>query len=410
MSSHPTLRSSARKPAPAVSPQPSNLKTVEEVQDEIHRRAVRIGWARRNAAPETKRRTKAYSGEGRSKCFICDEALFLYESVELACGHRHCNDCIKRNYETVLNTPECYPPRCCQPLNIKQTIFVLSEDQIEAITAIKAKHDSKKLVTCAHCNEDLGDAETSITDDAAYCQNCEKLTCVKCKKAMHKGLCFESGLKKLAKYARGKQMAMCPKCGSVISKDGGCNTILCRCGSRFCYRCGHNCGEFGAGCKCIHGVRAKVEFATAMDDATRPNDAPAYRALLSKHKKDATRKQKSLQRYQNTLLTAQRKKVEVLKDAVKITELREQLHKLKLHKMAEDLLRDKKKSGKVRVARPKVKTVRARIPKRKTARATIPIRKTVTETPEKPRIPVKKKVTEAPARMSTRSQKRKRDA
>lgn len=31
---------------------------------------------------------------------------------------------------------------------------------------------------------------------------------------------------------------LCPNCNTPIKKDGGCNTIKCRCGTEFCYQCG----------------------------------------------------------------------------------------------------------------------------------------------------------------------------
>ncbi|KAI9320563.1 hypothetical protein BX666DRAFT_1851846, partial [Dichotomocladium elegans] len=48
------------------------------------------------------------------------------------------------------------------------------------------------------------------------------------------------------KVADEQGWTQCPQCKEMVMRSSGCNTIRCRCGKEFCYRCGgssrnHNC-------------------------------------------------------------------------------------------------------------------------------------------------------------------------
>ncbi|KAK6338092.1 hypothetical protein TWF696_001563 [Orbilia brochopaga] len=368
--------------APAEAPLPYDATAVAKLQYQIHSLAVGLKWVKRSRTSIASTTKKLFSNEQTATCFICDDALFLYESVKLPCGHRHCNDCIKQNYELVINEPECYPPRCCEPLDPKKTIFVLSQEQIEAFLAIKQRFDSEKLVNCAHCKGELQEAVTSVNEFSAYCPACEKLTCVKCGENMHRyQLCpGEEGVAELEKFAIRKEMLPCPKCSRLVEKNGGCNHIHCLCGADFCFACGRITWDWGGGCQCTSGVRAKISIIAALDatDENDPNGTPVYQQSLRQHQQSTAKKQKTLQRYQTSLMNLHAKKTNALNDAVKITALREELESLGVATPGR---------GK---GKPKAKVVEEK------------------SQVGKPAIESKKTVEEAP-KMETRGQKRKRD-
>jgi len=49
------------------------------------------------------------------------------------------------------------------------------------------------------------------------------------------------------KFAVGMKFKQCPHCNFWVEKSEGCDYMVCRCGSRFCYRCGNNYSS----CDCI---------------------------------------------------------------------------------------------------------------------------------------------------------------
>jgi len=59
----------------------------------------------------------------------------------------------------------------------------------------------------------------------------------------------------------------CPACETKVEKNGGCDTITCRCGTSFCY----NCGLESAACR-ERGCKAS---AVPLGDAPAGEAAPA---------------------------------------------------------------------------------------------------------------------------------------
>lgn len=89
-------------------------------------------------------------------------------------------------------------------------------------------------------------------DDGArfVCPTCNKEYCLQCRVPYHVDMnCEEYQInsteldvdKKFLKFAKGKKYKQCPKCDFWIERSLGCNSMRCRCGTNFCYKCG---GEF----------------------------------------------------------------------------------------------------------------------------------------------------------------------
>ena len=53
----------------------------------------------------------------------------------------------------------------------------------------------------------------------------------------------------LLEWAADGNAQICPHCTTLVSKEGGCNHITCKCGGHFCYGCGMKMGE----CTCATG-------------------------------------------------------------------------------------------------------------------------------------------------------------
>ncbi|KAK6345880.1 hypothetical protein TWF730_010223 [Orbilia blumenaviensis] len=267
---------------------------------------------------------KAYPQEVEATCFICDTTTPVYKLTTLSCGHAYCQDCLLLNYETSLRHPASFPPRCCEPLDFADTAYVLSPEQIEEFLKAKARYDSAKIVPCAYCGNDLFDATTLISESAAYCSNCDKLTCSTCRKEMHKDVCPESeGTEELQKMARAFGWSQCPKCSRVISKDIGCNHIFCE----------ESIRHFdGLGCRCIDGVKAKeINFGESFQPVNGIRNIltqQAYNKTLTLYRREAARKSRKFAELREIILASKEKHFKDLKMAEELVSLRAQFQKL----------------------------------------------------------------------------------
>ncbi|KAK6331631.1 hypothetical protein TWF718_002180 [Orbilia javanica] len=260
--------------------------TSAEAGQTIHSYALALGWASKSNRKSLQR---PFVGEKKAKCTICGDTFLGYELERLICGHRHCRDCLRQNFQYVINDPTAYPPKCCRVLPLSQTAFVLSDEEIKEVLELQRKHESSRVIPCFSCEGDI--YLSDIGREAAYCIKCDKLTCTTCRKEMHDGLCPEDPeTGKLIAAAAEEGWTQCPKCSRLIAKVSGCNSMVCLCKAHLCFRC----GKLFAGCVCstiprdssesFHKSRATIEFSAAFTNGSlsrkaTPRERQNYRVL-----------------------------------------------------------------------------------------------------------------------------------
>ncbi|KAF3904707.1 hypothetical protein ABW21_db0209776 [Orbilia brochopaga] len=228
--------------------------TAAEASQTILSLAHKLGWT--NSSKQLRRLAPVYRKELPTKCSICGDTSPGYELVRLACGHQHCHDCLAQNYEVAINDPTAFPAKCCTSLPLAETSFVLDDAQAKAVLALRQEHEASKIVTCFSCEGDI--YLSDIGKDAAYCIKCHKLTCTICKKEMHADLCPEDpDTETLRNLAKEEGWTQCPKCSRLIHRIAGCNSMICVCKTRFCFRCGCapcNCSKLNAAAQAASGT------------------------------------------------------------------------------------------------------------------------------------------------------------
>ncbi|KAK6524442.1 hypothetical protein TWF281_011350 [Arthrobotrys megalospora] len=234
------------------------------------------------------------------------------------------------NYETTLKCPEGFPPRCCEPLDLATTAFVLSHEQVDNLLKLKARHESTKIMTCSFCEEKIFDASTFISDSAAYCTNCNKLTCVACGKEMHKDVCPQSqGIEGLQELVREFGWSPCPKCNQVVEKNEGCNHVCCRCGTHFCYGCREPIRTYDSyGCTCYKKVpRKQISFGESFQTAgdTSASSQWAYERMVPTYRKESIAKQTRFDNLKVLITAARQKDAKASKLVEEMAGLRAQL-------------------------------------------------------------------------------------
>ncbi|KAF3912228.1 hypothetical protein AA313_de0200204 [Arthrobotrys entomopaga] len=219
-----------------------------------------IGWT----DSKHRRAGLIFPKEKAMKCSICGDTFLGYELERLGCTHRHCRECLQGNYRSVINSPESYPPKCCdeRALPVADTCHVLTDEEMKVILEMKDNYESSKVVPCFSCQGDIYLSDT--TQDAAYCLKCNMLTCMTCRKEMHNDLCPEDpDTETLKSLAKEEGWTQCPKCSRLIQRTTGCNSMICVCKTNFCFRCGN-----GFPCKCFGTPRTDSPGLKSQADIT----------------------------------------------------------------------------------------------------------------------------------------------
>ncbi|KAF3298092.1 hypothetical protein TWF132_004230 [Orbilia oligospora] len=320
--------------------------TAAEAANLIHAHAVALRWA------STRNVTKRpFFPERNGKCTICGDSFPGYELQRLNCGHRHCRDCLRQNYQHVINNPENHPAKCCQGLSFSETSFVLTDEEMKAVLEIQSSHESTKIIPCFSCEGDIYFSD--IGRDAAYCSSCDKLTCTICRKEMHDDLCPEDPeTEKLKTLAKEEGWTQCPKCNRLVFRVSGCNSMTCLCKTNFCFRCG---GLYGK-CNCAfiprdpteaaNKSKADIHFGAAFTNGSSSRKASTKERLnyriLRDHRNLALRNQQNQKAKLKDLKLMRQLKLKEDEMAREIVRLRVKMHELAA---AEKLERKKRKQA-----------------------------------------------------------------
>ncbi|VYS59439.1 unnamed protein product [Arabidopsis thaliana] len=161
------------------------------------------------------------------------------------CRHRFCSDCMRRHIEVRLlegSVMRCPHYRCKTTLKFGGWRIYCPNPRCSALMSETELSISTKEDEVRRC-----------------CIKCGQIFCIKCKVSWHSNLSCND-YKKLNPYptendgkikalANQKRWRQCGKCQHMIELSKGCVQVKCRCGHKFCYRCGVQAG----GCKHGHG-------------------------------------------------------------------------------------------------------------------------------------------------------------
>ncbi|GMH59166.1 hypothetical protein TrLO_g15026 [Triparma laevis f. longispina] len=214
-------------------------------------------------------------------CNICrEDDVPTYNLRDCSKTCTCCEDCLKKYVELQIEEQPGVPircpfnisnPDCCPNIDINQTdIMLLSPTptynrHIDKQTEYAcAREESLHMCPTPNCNfkvEWVSHEENGqpILD----CKMCNNIYCLLCRQLEHTCMtCEEKAAETLPENAteeakrlhaeeRASKKALskirkCGGCGEGVLKKEGCNKILCRCGYKFCFKC----GDEGATCSC----------------------------------------------------------------------------------------------------------------------------------------------------------------
>jgi len=196
-------------------------------------------------------------------CPVCQEVVVGAACVAKRpggglCGHSLCSDCFRSYAKHEIAENRRAAVRC--PALECQAVFsaaVLTEALADAPRELSLFHDllaealvEQKLYCPYEGCAALMDAGSSALANAE-CLSCHRLICVPCRSAYHAGLsCVEYQAlpatqrgsfseRALRELAADAGWRACPTCGNMVERQPhGCNFMMCRCRSAFCFACG----------------------------------------------------------------------------------------------------------------------------------------------------------------------------
>ena len=200
------------------------------------------------------------------ECDICCDDMIPIEQLYIFdCGHKYCQSCCYDHIHAQIFNGNVFMNCCshgCTHIityeEVYQIIKIREERNIEQDQELIKRYERflvKKYLdsqtnsrSCPKCGtEVLGDpnrpeihcqSEKCLKENYRFCFNCncqwhEKQTCAEYQE--WKRINDQSD-KEFKTWAQ-KNTRPCPKCGSNIEKNRGCNHMTCPCGYQFCWLC-----------------------------------------------------------------------------------------------------------------------------------------------------------------------------
>ncbi|OIT20369.1 PREDICTED: probable E3 ubiquitin-protein ligase RNF217 [Nicotiana attenuata] len=185
-------------------------------------------------------------------CEICIEPMLLpnkkFKNQNL-CVHPFCTDCIIKYITVKLDDNIGDIP--CPSLNCKNFLDPISCRNLVGPELFVKWCDvfyESAVLGLAHCYCPNQNCSVLILDECggnakrSKCPNCKSLFCFQCKLPWHAGLrCGELRDENDVAFrvlAKRKKWKRCPKCRHFVELVDGCKSVRCRCGAKFCYKCG----------------------------------------------------------------------------------------------------------------------------------------------------------------------------
>ncbi|KAI4698204.1 uncharacterized protein J4E84_001339 [Alternaria hordeiaustralica] len=228
-----------REPRPTVrrsntvkSPPPTPLTRTQSVKDAARRSTGGIlSSFFSKAAPPVSRTPSRKAEEKTVDCLVCmNDDLPITKTVKLACGHRMCYSCLKRQFTLSVKDPAHMPPRCCTsehiPLKYADRLF---DDKFKVQWNRKfQEYTTANRLYCPTKGCGQWIKPSKIKMDPTYGRN-KFHTKRECPK--------DEETNRLVEMAKEKGWQRCYSCKAVVELKEGCNHMTCRCTAQFCMVC-----------------------------------------------------------------------------------------------------------------------------------------------------------------------------
>lgn len=221
--------------------------------------------------------------KGSWKCPSCWDFVDGKECVALVgCGHVGCEECLKAFWESRIEEGRiddedlvCMTAGCGMKAGVNELKRVIDKEMFEKYERYSVARFLDRDKGCMKCVRPGCKHIAYIREDMGKCPGCGYVFCLKCENAYHgvqpckidksdirrrlggywrahevekegmklimkkEGIWeFFSQKLETAKTLAASNTKRCPKCGTGVAKEEGCNHMKCACGCMFCWACG----------------------------------------------------------------------------------------------------------------------------------------------------------------------------
>ncbi|EOA25988.1 hypothetical protein CARUB_v10019377mg [Capsella rubella] len=186
--------------------------------------------------------------------FVFDLAMEIITGAEKkmisvdSCGHKFGTGYMKKHIELKLNqgdVPSCPRPDCTSNLDLTSCVHLLTP-KLKVLWEQRVKEESVAVCDRFHCpnpscwalmskTELLESSEDGVK---RRCYKCLQDFCINCKDLWHYKLSCEEYKERSSQKASTTVWRQCGSCQHKIKLSKESNTVTCRCGYTFCYKCG----------------------------------------------------------------------------------------------------------------------------------------------------------------------------
>ncbi|VYS59244.1 unnamed protein product [Arabidopsis thaliana] len=184
-------------------------------------------------------------------CSICFNNVLEAEKMfsVAICGHQFCVECVKHYIEVKLlegGVPRCLDYQCESKLTLTSCGNLLTPK----LKAIWKQRIEEELILVAErvycpnprCSGLMSKTELSTSTEEDF------------RGIVRLGPNPTKNDIKLKVLANQQKWRQCAKCQHMIARIEGCNVIICRCGYKFCYKCGAEWKEGGSTHRVTYGL------------------------------------------------------------------------------------------------------------------------------------------------------------
>lgn len=167
-------------------------------------------------------------------CLVCmNDELPVHKTVKLACGHRMCHSCLRRQFTLSVQDPQHMPPRCCTsehiPLKYADRLF---DDKFKILWNKKyQEYTTANRLYCPTKGCGQWIKPSKIRMDLTYgrkyarCSSCNTKVCVLCNSKFHtrRECPKDEETNRLVAMAKEQGWQRCYNCKAVVELKEGCN-------------------------------------------------------------------------------------------------------------------------------------------------------------------------------------------
>ena len=170
-------------------------------------------------------RLNSRMGSQGSTAVICRErGLSYFEVINAPCGDDYCKDCLQSLFESSYTDEDLFPLRCCRhviPLATASIFLTRTQQERYEPRRIEVSTTDRTYCSETSCNKFI--LPSTFHNHVGTC-DCQTLTCSRCKRAAHDGLCGEDEtLQQTLDLAQQEGWRRCGRCTRMIELTVGCN-------------------------------------------------------------------------------------------------------------------------------------------------------------------------------------------